>query len=65
MEQANYNGNYIHGDGSKGEYRKRTVPVESFASNPWGLYQVHGNVLEWCAAPWHANYREAPDDGSL
>jgi len=33
--------------GSNGEYRERTLPVDSFEPNPWGLYQVHGNVTEW------------------
>jgi formylglycine-generating enzyme required for sulfatase activity len=46
--QANYDGNYTYaGGGSKGEYRQRTVPVDSFEPNPWGLYNVHGNVSEW------------------
>jgi formylglycine-generating enzyme required for sulfatase activity/uncharacterized caspase-like protein len=45
--QANYNGNYSYNDGSKGEYRAQTVPVDSFEPNAWGLYQVHGNVWEW------------------
>ena len=44
-DQANYDGNYTYdGGGSKGEYRQKTLPVDSFEPNPWGLYQVHGNV---------------------
>jgi formylglycine-generating enzyme required for sulfatase activity len=63
--EANYNGNYVYkGGGNKGEYRKRTVPVGSFAANPWGLYCVHGSVWEWCEDAWHDNYKGAPSDGS-
>ena len=63
-EQANYNGNYTYGGGKKGEYRQKTVPVKSFQPNSWGLYQVHGNVWEWCEDCWTENYHNAPSDGS-
>jgi formylglycine-generating enzyme required for sulfatase activity len=47
-----------------GEHLGRTVPVDSYAPNPWGLYQVHGNVYEWVEDCWHENYVDAPTDGS-
>jgi formylglycine-generating enzyme required for sulfatase activity len=63
--QANYDGNYLYeGRGSEGEYRAATVPVSEFAGNPWGLFQVHGNVWEWCEDVWHDTYEGAPMDGS-
>lgn len=64
-DQANYNGEYTYGPrGKKGQCRKATVPVGSFAANPWGLYQVHGNVWEWVEDVWHGDYNRAPSDGS-
>ena len=43
---------------------QRTVPVDSFAPNPWGLYQVHGNVYDWVEDCWNDTYRDAPTDGA-
>jgi formylglycine-generating enzyme required for sulfatase activity len=64
VDQANYDGNYTYNGGSKGEWRQKTVPVKSFQANPWGLYQVHGNVWDWVEDCWHGDYHNAPSDGS-
>jgi formylglycine-generating enzyme required for sulfatase activity len=62
--QANYDGNYTYGSGSKGEYRAKTVPVDAFQPNAWGLFQMHGNVYDWVEDCYHDSYAGAPTDGS-
>ncbi|MEN8217615.1 MAG: formylglycine-generating enzyme family protein [Pseudomonadota bacterium] len=62
---ANCYGDSTYGSGSKGVYRKQTTDVGSFPPNAFGLYDMHGNVWEWCAEPWHDNYEGAPSDGRV
>lgn len=61
---ADYVGDHTYRDEPPGVYRHGTTPVGSFPPNPWGLYDMHGSVWEFCADVWQAGYSGAPIDGS-
>jgi formylglycine-generating enzyme required for sulfatase activity len=61
-EFANYEGVYPYGSVGWGVSRDHTTPVGSFAPNAFGLYDMHGNVSEFCQDTWHDTYKDAPRD---
>jgi formylglycine-generating enzyme required for sulfatase activity len=63
-DQANYWSDQSYNGSPTTPARFTTLPVKFFRPNPWGLYQVHGNVTEWVTDCPHPDYTGAPSDGS-
>lgn len=68
-EDANFDGRHTYNNSPQGTYRKTTTIVGEFPPNAWGLYDMHGNVWEWCLDQFYQDYSAKPDrlkqDGSI
>ena len=63
-QRANYDWRYSYNGSSRGQPARRTVATDASEANPFGLFQVHGNVREWVEDCWNGNLVGAPKDGA-
>ena len=62
--QANYDAKFAYNGGTKGDEQRKTMPVDAFQSNPWGFYQISGNIWEWVEDCLQDDYSAAPASGA-
>ncbi|MGB8980936.1 MAG: formylglycine-generating enzyme family protein [Anaerolineales bacterium] len=64
IDVVNFNGEHTFRDEPRGRYIHVTTPGGTFPPNAFGLYDMHGNLWEWCADNWLDDYSSSPRDGS-
>ena len=62
--QANYDASTVTGKRTDAAYRGKSIEVGTFTPNPYGLHDMHGNVMEWVEDCWNPTHAGAPADGS-